>query len=254
MKNNNWKVWDKNSAYGDLFYKRATGELEEMESSKALCKVLSDFYREGMSLADIGCGGGHYLRSLRKRLDNKIDYTGVDPTEYYIDMARKAFPQDANFMIGDIFNLDLADDSFDIVMNNNVLLHLPPPPRKPLEELIRISRKYVVIRTVFGKRNYIIKEICDELNEVEQTIKPLNVMDDESQSNFNYFNMYTETYLRSILRDIDPDLKVQILDDKMWGYFDNTSLTNETGTRVFGEFQLSGNLLLDWKFIVITKA
>jgi len=32
----NWRIWDKDKEYGDLFFKRAIGELPEMESSKAL--------------------------------------------------------------------------------------------------------------------------------------------------------------------------------------------------------------------------
>ena len=36
-KSNKWP-WHEPSGYGELFYKRATGENEEMESSKALCK------------------------------------------------------------------------------------------------------------------------------------------------------------------------------------------------------------------------
>lgn len=42
-----WKVWDKEQTYGDLFFKRATGELPEMESSKALAKVIEPYLEEG---------------------------------------------------------------------------------------------------------------------------------------------------------------------------------------------------------------
>lgn len=252
MKNENWRIWDRAEGYGELFFKRATGQLEEMESSKALCKVISGFYEKGMKLADIGCGVGHYLRSLRKRLDRNIDYTGIDATDNYIALARKAFPRNARFLSGDILDLPLENDSFDIVMSNNVILHLPPPPRKAIGELIRISRKYVVIRTLFGVRNYIIKEIGDksDAGDYEQD-EPVAITDEETLENYNYCNIYTEDYLRSVVRFLDSSADIEIIHDDMWKPFDNTELTAETGTRVVGDFQVSGNLLLDWRFLVI---
>ena len=73
MESKSGKIWNRDKEYGDYFFKRATGQLEEMESSKALCGIISEFYEKGMSLLDVGCGAGHYLRSLRKRLDEDID-------------------------------------------------------------------------------------------------------------------------------------------------------------------------------------
>ena len=114
MENENWRVWEGASEYGELLFKRATGELDEMESSKALCKIISTFYEKGMKIADVGCGAGHYLRSLRNRVDKAIDYTGIDATENYISLAKKAFPQMATFKIGDILDLPFDNDFFDI--------------------------------------------------------------------------------------------------------------------------------------------
>ena len=86
-----WKVWDKEETYGDLFFKRATGELPEMESSKALAKVIDPYLEEGDKIGDIGCGGGHYLRSLDNKVTKKFHYVGVDRTAYYIQKANEAF-------------------------------------------------------------------------------------------------------------------------------------------------------------------
>lgn len=243
-----WKVWNTDTDYGAMLYKRATGELEEMESSKALCQVLSRLYTPGMKVADVGCAAGHYLRSLRTRLDGKIDYTGFDATPHYIDLARKAFPTGADFKVGDIHDLPAADASFDLVLNNNVLLHLPPPPRKAIEELIRIARRYVVIRMVFGERNYIVQEVRSSDAEYA-AIRSASA----TPPQFNYFNLYTEGYFREVIAAIDPTISVEIIKDDMWQKFDNVALTTSTGTRVLGDHQVSGNLLLDWRFLILTK-
>lgn len=254
MSNERWRVWDHSKSYGDLLYQRATGESEEMESSKALAKVVSRLYQPGMTLVDVGCGAGHYLRSLRSRVDENISYTGVDATAYYIELARKAFP-DAEFKVGDIFNLPLEDNSYDIVINNNVIHHLPPPPTKAFSELIRVARKYVVVRAVFGDRNYIIKEIRtkdDWIDNIEASELDLVTAEDELKL-FNYFNLYTETYFREMVSHINPEIGIEIIRDEEWTDFDNRDSTIKTGTRVISGNQVSGNLLLDWRFIILTK-
>ena len=53
--------------YGDLFFDRATGKLPEMESSKAAAARITALAKSGDSLLDVGCGAGHYYRSIRSR-------------------------------------------------------------------------------------------------------------------------------------------------------------------------------------------
>lgn len=231
----NWRIWDQAPEYGELLYERAVGNLDEMESSKALCDVIEPFYKPGMSVFDVGCGAGHYLRSLMKRVDPNINYTGYDATEYYVELASKAFPEH-EFTQGDIFNIKHQDETFDLVMSNNVLLHLPSYPEKAIHELIRVSKKYVVIRCLFGERNYQIKELHDHKGE-----------------KFNYFNVYTEEWYRATIKKTGNH-QINIIKDDNFNTFDNRSESgNVTGTRVMNGKQISGNILLDWRFIVIEK-
>lgn len=254
----NWKIWDKMPDYGNTLFKRATGDLEEMQSSISLCNHVAEIYRKGMRLLDVGCGAGHYLRSLRNRIDQHVDYTGVDATSQYVELAKRAF-NDVNFLIGDIQGLPLNNNQFDIVMANNVLLHLPPPPTKALSELIRVSRKYVIVRTVCGERSYIIKEVrtqgekCAKAGSQHQTGDEFDLFDSEGNpKSFNFFNMYTEQYLRTALHSISDELKVNIIKDSS-GYFDNRKVGGDTATYVSDGKQISGNLILDWRFILIEK-
>src|SRR5438034_10610616 len=100
-----WKNWDEEKHYGDLFYKRATGQSPEMESSKAAARLVKEFYKTGDTLLDAGCGAGHYLRSLRGIVDEDIKYSGIDPTAYYIEMAEKAWHGSADFNVGSILDI-----------------------------------------------------------------------------------------------------------------------------------------------------
>jgi len=245
--------WDRVNSYGDMLYKRAIGELDEMESSKALCNVLKDFYRPNMNVLDAGCAAGHYLRSFRERLDNEINYTGVDVTKYYLELARKAFPG-VDFHHGNVCELPFGDEQFDMVLNNNLVMHLAPPPTAAISELMRVAKEYVVIRTIVGERNYIIKEIRDN-SEVEDGSD--NVLDiivnDKEITEFNFLNIYTEDYLNKLIHLIHPNVSVSFIEDTDWREFDNRSVTTGTGTRVVAGKQVSGNIIFDWRFIVIKK-
>ena len=83
------RFWENHENYGLLFKKRASGELPEMESSKALSKVIKENYSKGEKILDAGCGSGHYLRSLIKANIDQIKYTGCDVTERYINFAKE---------------------------------------------------------------------------------------------------------------------------------------------------------------------
>jgi len=254
MSDDKWKVWDEDEEYGDLFFKRATGVLDEMESAKSVCHLVKNIYKPGMKIVDVGCGAGHYLRSLKKRVDEGIDYTGVDATEKYVSLARKAFTK-SKFEVGDILNLPFPDESFDIVMNNNVVLHLPPPPLKAIRELLRVSKKHIIIRTLFGERNYIIKEVRskDYANDVEGIIELDDLVSENKIQSYNYFNLFTEDFIVKIINHIDSNIKIDIKKDNSWQKFDNREDSTRTGTYCINDYQVSGNILLDWRYILLTK-
>ena len=67
--------------------------------------------------------------------------------------------------------------------------------------------------------------------------------------------MYSEQYIKDTVSKIDKDAKIKIVKDNNWKEFDNRELAGETptGTRVINKQQVSGNLILDWRFIIVQK-
>jgi ubiquinone/menaquinone biosynthesis C-methylase UbiE len=249
-----YRIWDKVFKYGDSFYNRAIGKTEEMECAKSICEVIKPIYRPNKTLLDVGCGAGHYLRSLRERIDKNINYTGVDITEYYIVKAKEVF-KDVRFFIDDIYDLSFKDNSFDIVICNNVVMHLPPPPKKYLSELLRVSSEYVIIRVPIGKRNYIIKEVKDHndnLNKDELKHLKTLIKDDGKPALWNYLNIYTKEYLEEAVLQINPDYVVTFIPDNKFSNFKSTENT-KTSTTVIDGRQVSGNIILDYYFMVVKK-
>jgi ubiquinone/menaquinone biosynthesis C-methylase UbiE len=103
--------------------------------------------REANSLADIGCGQGHWSRLLFPYLQSPAQLTGVDREPRWVTEAaqnfQRAFPQVSadcfRFVEGDATKIPLPDNSFEVVTCQTVLMHLERP-LDALREMHRILR------------------------------------------------------------------------------------------------------------------
>lgn len=103
--------------------------------------------REAASLADIGCGQGHWSRLLYPYLRAPAQLTGVDREERWVAAAKvnfqRAFPQatsdEVRFVQGEATSLPLPDNAFEVVTCQTLLMHLAHP-LAALREMLRILR------------------------------------------------------------------------------------------------------------------
>jgi ubiquinone/menaquinone biosynthesis C-methylase UbiE len=245
------RAWDSDEfgkPYGDLFYDRATGGLPEMESSKAAAKRLAAVIASGDRLLDVGCGAGHYYRSIRRAITVPVAYTGLDATTYYIDRAREAFAEDrtASFFVGDIFDLPFPDRSFDVALCSNVLLHLPSIVT-PLTQLCRVARRHLLVRTLIGERTFLVREVRGSGDEIDDSGEP---------HEFNWYNIYSQAYVSNVLRRLPRVRNFSIHPDHEFdpkaidaAAADQPSARN--ATRMLGGWQVNGYVLQPWCFIEI---
>lgn len=96
------------------------------------------------SLADIGCGVGHWSRLLFPLLRPDATLFGVDREPTWASLADEAFRatfpgRAATFVAGDATAIPAEDDRFDAVTCQTVLMHLRDPAAA-LAEMIRITR------------------------------------------------------------------------------------------------------------------
>jgi ubiquinone/menaquinone biosynthesis C-methylase UbiE len=104
--------------------------------------------REAASLADIGCGLCHWSRLLYPYLRSPARLACVDREPRWVAEAaqlfRRTFPEVPNdlliFAPGDATKIPLADESFDVVTCQTVLMHLARP-MDALREMLRILRR-----------------------------------------------------------------------------------------------------------------
>lgn len=94
------------------------------------------------SILDVGCGEGFTLAKLKKEKSfQKLE--GIDAVKESVEIGKKLHP-DLLLKLGDIYDLDYKDNSFDILLCTEVLEHLAKPS-EALKELIRVSKKYVMV-------------------------------------------------------------------------------------------------------------
>jgi ubiquinone/menaquinone biosynthesis C-methylase UbiE len=224
-----------------------------MESSKATATRLAAVVRNDDNLLDVGCGVGHYYRSLRRVIEHSFRYTGLDATDYYIERAKEAFAGDANtnFVTGDIFALSFPDRSFDVVLCANVVMHLPSIAR-PISELCRVARRFVLIRMLVGERSFLIQDVRGVGDEIDDEGKPRL---------FNWHNIYSRPYISGIVSKLPgvKNLRIEPDSDYDPGAIEAAAAKivgpgAVNATRMLGGWQVNGYIMQPWCFVEIELA
>lgn len=94
------------------------------------------------TVLEAGCGEGHVSNFLYKNKKG-VQFDAFDVSEKVIRQAQKDYPH-IHFRTGSIYDIDCEDNTYDLVVASEVLEHLEEP-QKALEELFRVSKKYVFI-------------------------------------------------------------------------------------------------------------
>ena len=98
--------------------------------------------RPGERLLEVGCGGGHVLRSFPE-----AELVGVDVSEVMLEKARRNLAgYQVTLLHGELGEVDLAPASFDAVVCTEVLEHVVDPDAvlASIAKLVRPSGRVVV--------------------------------------------------------------------------------------------------------------
>ena len=98
--------------------------LLQLERAIAVLRGLRVVNRRSPRILDLGCGTG-WLTTMLGRFGAT---TGVDLSPVAIHRAQSLFP-DVTFMTGNLFDLQLPDETFDVVVAVQVLDHMADQPR-----------------------------------------------------------------------------------------------------------------------------
>lgn len=139
--------------------------------------MINTFYRrmiEGLSglevytILDAGCGEGFTLDRLSKaKIGGSL--IGADRSRTALNLGKELFPS-LNLAQADIYNLPFKDNSLDLIVCTEVLEHVKNP-RMALRELLRVSKKYLVLSVpnepLFSLKNLAIGRNITRLGNTE---------------------------------------------------------------------------------------
>lgn len=111
--------------------------------------TLASFINEGESVLDVGCGPGWNLDHFMENGPAISKYRGLDYSERFVRVANERAMQKAGtasgpFELGDARKLKQYDDSYDVVILQDILEHTNGY-EKPMEEALRVAKKRVIV-------------------------------------------------------------------------------------------------------------
>jgi len=127
-----------------LDYTAKKGYVEEADL-KLGCGIPTDHagIREGDSVLDLGSGAGNDVFVARRIVGESGSVTGMDFTDEMLEKARvnneKMAYSNVVFVKGDIEDIPLPENSYDVVISNCVL-NLVPDKRKAFAEIMRVLK------------------------------------------------------------------------------------------------------------------
>jgi ubiquinone/menaquinone biosynthesis C-methylase UbiE len=88
----------------------------------------ASYFTSGARVLDVGCGPGTITLDIGRRVAPAL-VTGIDPSADVIAQAQRDADgvENVEFATGDVYALDFADATFDVVHAHQVLQHLPDP-------------------------------------------------------------------------------------------------------------------------------
>jgi len=176
--------------YRTTRYKGIDQQIVNKRETKILEKILVSLSDRSVSILDVPCGYGRFSELLLRK---SLNLTSADISLPMVMAARKysvASSSNHHFLVGDIRNLPLKDNTFDYVITIRLLQHMLNSSirHQVLRELHRVAKKMVILS--FYRYNFlhsIERWIRCQIKNVDKRISMLNLDDFSKELNSTGF-------------------------------------------------------------------
>ena len=107
-----------NSHWGNWRDRKTINEWKDRRH-KAILALVRGLLLNGAKILDLGCGPGHYTKSLREF----GEVTGIDLSDEAITVAKSKYPH-IQFLTGNLYDFPFPLNAFDIVVSQEVFDHV----------------------------------------------------------------------------------------------------------------------------------
>jgi ubiquinone/menaquinone biosynthesis C-methylase UbiE len=133
--------------YGDIVYGKRL---------KICMRLIEKYASNPKSIIDIGCGFGLFVRLLKYRYPTS-NIVGLDLRDYtHLTYARKISKNKCTFIQGDVEQLPIKSNKFDVIIITDVLEHVSNTTRS-LKELRRILTKNGLLLILVPTESILLK-------------------------------------------------------------------------------------------------
>ncbi len=219
--------------------------VRKSEQHKQLERMLRARGPQPRNIADVACGGGGSSFHLAE-LYPDAHYTLVDLNEDAVAMARETMRgRDATCLVGDIYHLNLPDNSFDLVVCWQTLSWIERPDAA-LRELVRVCKPGAL---VYASSLFDAHHDVDVYSQVFDHTRP------SSAHGLHYvYNTYSMRSVKQWLNGLVSELQLHEFEIPIdLGYegrgLGTRTVRLETGQRL----QLSAGMLLNWAILELRK-
>jgi ubiquinone/menaquinone biosynthesis C-methylase UbiE len=257
--------------YVQLMSKRALGEAPEMDSAKQMAAILrAELPGDSpVSMIDIGCATGHYLRSIQKAFGaTHLNYTGID-----IDPAMVAAAHSAWQKVGPILSTSprfvqcgiedltptkrsaLDIKSVDAVFCSNAFMYFTRP-QIALENMISMAKKKVIIRGYFCEVTAKVFRAQPQEYHASSNVPEVDILDEQGFPRvYDEWNFYSYTFMEALVKKIAPHATVAWIDDSGASASIETeakqNIVKRGATQVIGGMQIMTPFIQTWRYLVI---
>jgi len=252
--------------YVSLMRDRADGSLPSMGSAIRLAELLSEDISssggrtEHVSLLDVGCATGHYLRAFREKEIPLNKYCGIEIDPAMVSVANDIWRNEIDRGEVEIINVDIdqlqMDESFDYVLCMNAFMYFPSA-MKTLSKLLSLAKKRVLIRSYFSEANYRIIRPQTQINHDKSSVDEADAFDDDGNiPESDLWNIYSFAYIESLVAKLNCSAKVEWVDDnnRLGSIIEEEhfQLEKRGATQVISGMEVSYPFILPWKYLSIT--